>query len=235
MNVNHPSSYSALAASAILGHYGLSRVPVGLRRPLTNVTFFDFWDYQLSEYASKVAYHWRHGSYLPWGGAEQAWEPVKLYRKVLAEQEDKSVTIASIGFLENVCVFMRSRFLSPIFAFIESHHLGILMQRPLFQLSALLNSTSDSHSMLSGPALVAAKVSELVVMGGGYPAGHEFNFYADNPAATAHVVNTWPGPMTFLGAELGENVLSGAQLTVEGPEDDPVRAAYKWYTYGSGR
>jgi len=86
--------------------------------------------------------------------------------------------------------------------------------------------------MLLGPALVAAKVSELVVMGGGYPAGYGFNFYYDNPAATAHVVNTWPGPMTFSGTELGKNVFSGAQLTVEGPEDDPVRAAYMWYTYG---
>jgi len=108
VNVNYPSSYSALAVSAILGHYGLSHVPVGLRRPFTNATFFDSWGYQLGEFTSKVAYNWRYDSCLPWGGAEEAWEPVKLYRKVLSEQENKSVTIASIGFLENVCISFSS-------------------------------------------------------------------------------------------------------------------------------
>lgn len=28
---------------------------------------------------------------------------------------------------------------------------------------------------------------------------------------------------------MGGGVLSGARLTVEGPKNDPVRAAYKWY------
>lgn len=169
MNVNHPSRYSALAASAILGHYsgggrrGHSRhgdrhsggeqqgrlwwdggrdeavlgppmqqaptttapIPVGARRPLTDETFFDSWMFELGEYASKVAYHWggpgrrggevegewdrrregeRHGQ-IRWGHVdEDAWDAVQLYRKVLAEAEDASVTIVSIGFFENVSV-----------------------------------------------------------------------------------------------------------------------------------
>jgi inosine-uridine nucleoside N-ribohydrolase len=102
VNVNYPSSYSALAASAILAHYGKRDVPVGIRRPLTNATFFDGWYFELGEYASKVAYHFSGGS-LPWGRAEDAWEPMALYRKALAEAEDGSVTIVSIGFLDNVC------------------------------------------------------------------------------------------------------------------------------------
>lgn len=136
---------------------------------------------------------------MPWFEVEKIWEPVGLYRKTLAEAEDGSVTIASIGFLEN--------------------------------LSGLLNSTSDEYSQLDGYALVKTKVAELVVMGGGYPSGYEFNFWGDNPLATAHVVNTWPDsiPVTFLGAEVGEAVKTGAKLTVEGPENDPVKAAYAWY------
>jgi len=102
VNVNHPSSYSALAVSAILAHYGHPNVPVGLRRPITNDSFFDTWSYEMGEYASKVAFHWSNGT-LPWGDADKAWEPLDLYRKMLAEQEDGSVTIVSIGFLENVC------------------------------------------------------------------------------------------------------------------------------------
>lgn len=101
VNVNYPSSYSALAASAILGHYGHLQVPIGIVRPVTDDAFFDAFYFELGEYASKVAYHWSNGT-LPWGNASQAWDAVALYRKVLAEQEDRSVTIASIGFFDNV-------------------------------------------------------------------------------------------------------------------------------------
>jgi hypothetical protein len=82
---------------------------------------------------------------------------------------------------------------------------------------------------MTGPELIAAKVSELVIMGGGYPSGHEYNFRGDKPTASAHVVNNWKGRITYSGAELGGNVFSGAPLNVGGPEDDPVRAAYRWY------
>lgn len=101
VNINYPSTYSAVAASGILAHYGHPDVPIGITRPLTNETFFDTWRYELGEFTSKVAYHWSGGS-LPWGMAEDAWDPVALYRKVLADAEDGSVTIASIGFFENV-------------------------------------------------------------------------------------------------------------------------------------
>ena len=101
VNVNEASSYTALCASAILAHYGLPDVPIGLRRPFSDKTFFDSVFYHLGEYASKIAYHWSAGS-LTWGHAEDAWDPVLLYRKTLAESPDGSVTIASIGYLENV-------------------------------------------------------------------------------------------------------------------------------------
>jgi len=106
VNVNHPSSYSVLAASAILRHYGRGDVPIGARRPLNNVTFFDAWSYSLGEFASKVAYHYPGGS-LPWGRAEDAWDPIRLYRKCLSEAQDGSITIASIGFFENVSIARR--------------------------------------------------------------------------------------------------------------------------------
>ncbi|KAI1426228.1 inosine/uridine-preferring nucleoside hydrolase [Xylaria sp. FL1777] len=202
VNVNYPSTFSALAASAVLAHYGYPEVPIGIRRPLTNVTFFDAWSYKVGEYASKVAFHWSGGS-LPWDRAEDAWDPVALYRKVLAEAEDGSVTIASIGFLEN--------------------------------LSGLLNSTADSYSDLAGRELVARKVSELVIMGGGYPSGYEFNFWGSNASITAHVVHTWEGRMVFLGDEVGRPVKSGARFMAEGPSTDPTRMAYIYYTYYAAR
>jgi len=101
VNVNYPSTYSALATSAILSHYGQGMVPIGVKRPLTNDSFFDDYTFELGEYASKIAYHHSGGS-LPWGTAENAAEPVSLYRRILSEAADNSVTIASIGFLDNV-------------------------------------------------------------------------------------------------------------------------------------
>ncbi|KAK5654473.1 hypothetical protein OQA88_7101 [Cercophora sp. LCS_1] len=196
VNVNHPSLYSSLTASAILAHYGHPTIPIGAIRPLTNATFIDTWLYRLGEYTSKIAYHFSGGS-LPWGRADEAWDPVDVYRKTLAESED--VTIVSIGFLDN--------------------------------LSALLNSTGDRWSDLTGRELVSKKVKELVVMGGGYPTGHSYNFWGSNGSLSAHVINTWEGRITFVGDDVGKHVLSGAPLMKDAPETDPVRMAYIYYTY----
>ena len=101
VNINYPSSYSAVCASGILAHYNKAGVPIGIIRPLTNATFFDNWYYELGEYTSKVAFHYSGGS-IPWAEADKAWDPVTLYRKVLAEAQDGSVTVLSIGVLDNV-------------------------------------------------------------------------------------------------------------------------------------
>lgn len=44
-------------------------------------------------------------------------------------------------------------------------------------LAGLLNSTGDEFSHLGGYELVEKKVKEMVVMGGQYPSGREYNFY----------------------------------------------------------
>lgn len=103
------------------------------------------------------------------------------------------------------------------------------------QLSALLNSTGDEYSGLTGRALVSQKLSELVVMGGAYPSGREWNFFGSNPALTAHVINTWEGRMVFVGDEVGRDVFSGGPLMSQGPSTDPVRQAYIYYSYFSPR
>jgi hypothetical protein len=137
---------------------------------------------------------------VPFGQVNKTWDPVELYRKTLAEAKNNSVTIVSLGFMGS--------------------------------LSGLLNTTGDGYSSLDGYELVKAKVKELVVMGGGYslePAlDEEYNFAIQN---APHVVNTWPDcvPMTFLGAEVGVEVSSGARFTVCGPPDDPVKSAWGWY------
>lgn len=66
-----------------------------------------------------------------------------------------------------------------------------------------------------GRDLVRDKVKRLIVMGGEYPEGLEWNFEQD-PAAAADVVENWPGEIVFAGFELGQNILTGPRSS-EGP------------------
>ena len=60
--------------------------------------------FRLSEYASKVAYHWPGGL----KDASSTPTPVDLYRQLLSEAEDDSIHIISIGFLTNLADLLRS-------------------------------------------------------------------------------------------------------------------------------
>jgi inosine-uridine nucleoside N-ribohydrolase len=62
-----------------------------------------------------------------------------------------------------------------------------------------------------GRALVRHKVTRLVVMGGTYPSGTEYNF-AQAPRSAALVARRWPTPIVYSGFELGEPILTGARL-----------------------
>lgn len=123
---------------------------------------------------------------------------MELYRATLAAASNASLTLISIGFLNN--------------------------------LANLLRSPPDAHSSLTGAELVGQKVAELVVMGGTYPSGWEFNF-AYSVSATRIVLTEWPAavPITFSGYELGSKIFSGQRLPELASKASPVLAAYQWY------
>ena len=67
--------------------------------------------------------------------------------------------------------------------------------------------------MLRSPALVKRKVKRLVLVGGKYPSGREFNFVASLardslPNMIKEVLDAWPGPIHFAGTETGEDMAS---------------------------
>ncbi|XXG94879.1 hypothetical protein Hte_001138 [Hypoxylon texense] len=101
----------------------------------------------------------------------------------------------------------------------------------LTNLDALMSSAPDDIAPLAGLPLISAKVKELVIMGGQYPLGWEFNFAGADPTSTSHVVNNWPRdvPVTYSGVELGEDIFSGEGLADQAPPDSPILAAYSWY------
>jgi hypothetical protein len=96
---------------------------------------------------------------------------------------------------------------------------------PLPNLANLLRSSADDISPLSGVELVSSKVSQLVVMGGEFPAGLEWNFEMD-PASARLVCEQWPTPIMFTGKEIGKPIQTGLPLFDLLPENNPVRQAY---------
>ena len=110
-----------------------------------------------------------------------------VYRRALRRQPDRSVTIVSVGFLNNL------------------------------------------HDLLrSDRALIAAKVQELVLMGGVRNDG--FNFVRHNLAGqTEYVLRNWPTPIVV--SQEGVDIHTGAGLR-DAPTENPVREAYRLWWRG---
>ncbi len=72
------------------------------------------------------------------------------------------------------------------------------------------------------PALVAAKVKELVLMGAHQNDVMHFNWHNTSEAAQ-NVIENWPSPLVF--HHLGGGVMTGSGLK-DTPEGNPVRMAY---------
>jgi inosine-uridine nucleoside N-ribohydrolase len=106
------------------------------------------------------------------------------------------------------------------------HSVTIVVVGWLTNMADLLNSPPDDYSPLDGKQLVAAKVRELVAMGGTWPnikKEGEYNFHMDG-AAAHKVIRDWPGKIMFTG--LGKDVMTGARLMARQSNDHPVRAFY---------
>lgn len=183
--VDTPSKWGAPAVDAIDTYYGHGNIPIGTLKPNTDAV-------DTPNYNQVLAQQFPNSLHT----GTRAPDATALYRKILAQQPDHSVTIAGIGFETN--------------------------------LENLLKSGPDQYSKLSGTALVAQKVKQLVLMGGGYPSAREFNFDS-YPAATQYVVSNWPTRAVFDGLEIGNTVFTGSQLFTQTPVTDPVRKAYEIY------
>ncbi len=111
---------------------------------------------------------------------------VSLYRRLLAESEEKT-EIIEIGYLQVI--------------------------------AAVLESTADGISPKTGMELVKDKVSKIWVMAGKWDedGGKENNFArnARSCRAAAAFCEKCPVPVTFLGYEVGVDVITGDQLPKE--------------------
>lgn len=133
---------------------------------------------------------------------DEAEDAVRLYRRLLAAAPEK-VHIVAIGFTQ--------------------------------VLADLLESGADDLSSLSGRELVKEKVAHLWDMGGRWDGNGngEYNFnYRPRAVSGAHrLCKNWPTPITFLGFEIGVDVITGKNV----PEEDPLKQALIKYGAPEGR
>lgn len=144
-------------------------------------------------------------------------DAVEVYRAVLAHQENNSVVIASIGFLNNLAGLLAS---GP-----DKHsHLDG---------KALISRKVKSMALMGGcyPSCTYYNVSFKYEwnFGGGCLFGSASCPYT--PAWTKAVLETWPAevPLTFSGFEMGYQVKTGGRLPTCATPRNPLRVAYEAY------
>lgn len=108
----------------------------------------------------------------------------------------------------------------------------LLFTGSMANLRLLYESSADGYSALSGSALIAAKVSEIIVMGGEYPTSvtSEHNFVLDPDSN--YVLPLLPVPVTFIGHEIGTQSIGTYPTGM--PLANPQRAGYIAYGTGTG-
>ncbi len=129
-----------------------------------------------------------------------------LYRQLLHEAPEQSVTIVVVGGQGAVYQFLQT----------EANHEG-------------------DGIPYTGLELAAAKVRELVLMAGNFenPNHEEFNVRI-HLAGAQFIAEEWPGEIVYSGYEIGHPILTGEGLNAFDPEINPVAMAYKLYRGTSG-
>lgn len=130
---------------------------------------------------------------------DEATDAVKLYRKMLSSQPDKSVTIVTVGFFTNLANLLDS---SPDeYSSFSGQQLVAKKVKQLVAMAGGLDSLGNN--------------------------GYEFNVMADIPASQK-VFNNWPTPITLTGLEIGIKIFTGIPLINNDKiQNSPVKDAYR--------
>jgi pyrimidine-specific ribonucleoside hydrolase len=96
----------------------------------------------------------------------------------------------------------------------------------LTNLAGLLQSESDSITILPGKDLVRRKVRKLVSMAGRFPQGKEFNVQMDS-SSSKYVYENWPTQVVFSGFEIGYEIRTGLRLINMEAEGNPVKDVFR--------
>jgi inosine-uridine nucleoside N-ribohydrolase len=130
---------------------------------------------------------------------DEAMDAVKLYRKILSSQPDKSVTIVSVGFFTNLAGLLNST--ADEYSLLRGKELVIKKVKQLVSMAARIDKDGIG--------------------------GYEFNVMVD-AAASQKVFSDWPTAVTISGFEIGEKILTGIRLIHnESIQNSPVKDAFE--------
>ena len=147
--------------------------------------------------------HWAEAIVLKYPHAlksnSEAIDAIKLYRKILSSQPDKSITIVSVGFFTNLAGLLNSA--------ADEY--------------SKLNGTALVRKKVKRLVSMAARIDT------NGKSGYEFNVMVD-PKASQRVFKDWPTPVIISGFEIGEKILTGIRL-IHNPaiENSPVKDAFQ--------
>lgn len=102
----------------------------------------------------------------------------------------------------------------------------IITTGPLNALQALMNSTADSVSGMTGMELLSAKCKAMYAVVGIFPNGSEWNAQ-QHPTSANDVAANWPTTLFWVGIELGDNVRTGGPLLSK-PTNDLMRRGFSY-------
>ncbi|MEM6821269.1 MAG: hypothetical protein AAF558_04950 [Verrucomicrobiota bacterium] len=192
---NNKSLHSIRAVQAFNNYYGRPTVPLG--RSLKH----GVGDSEIPVY-EKIANTSPYAT-LSLKGAENLPPAYKLYRRLLAHEQDRSVRIVSIGHLNN---------------------LYDLLLSPPDELSPL-----SGMSLVASKLAQCVVMGGVYPHSQNQEGGHEHNFGARGSALYSHKLFNvlWPEnvSLVFVGFELGEQVQTGTELA-HLSDDNPIREAY---------
>jgi hypothetical protein len=189
----HGDPESPRAIDAVNTYYGRPDIPIGL--PDDNAPVFQ------SKYTEGLASTFENDQ-------STAADATTLYRQLLSEQPDGSVTIVSVGYKSNLDDLLLSEAdeISPLNG-------AELVARKVKLWVAMAGQFPDSSENY---------------------AGAEWNLVKDLRASIV-TMTLWPTPIVFSGFEVGDPIRTGGSLQTAVPEDNPVREAYLLFNGGEDR
>lgn len=191
--VSSINPWSPPCLSAINRFYGRGSIPLGVAKGPGGQ--------KPTKYAKAIAERFPHDL----KSADDAPDAVAVWRNVLRDQPDQSVTIVTVGYLTNVASLLRT----PAEGGLPS---GIDLARAKVKRWVCMGG-----NFIGSPPRDDLKLGNV-------------NFTVDK-ASALYAIRDWPGRLTFVGREIG-SIPSGLKVgkaLVQLPDDHPLRLAYQLY------
>ena len=186
--------WAAPCTDAINTYYGRPDIPIGQLKGTNGVNL-------TSRFAQGIAQGFPNDT-----TAASAPDAVVMYRQILASEADDSVTILSLGYMNN---------------------LQNLLNSPADAISPLTGAELIAQKVKVWICMGGNFPDDDQHTGG----SDNVNFRRD-PASVIDCVTNWPGRVEFVGREIGHAMRAGARLS-QAPATNPVRKSYELYFSGS--